>query len=155
MELQVLETHQPLLVRSYELHIDDLRKRAVIQQEIHAAEIDRLESERNEFKERAESLELANRALIHEVEASKYALAASQKRLQKKEAYGRDKQRRLDNAMKVLAEERSINCRLRESSSMKIGRLMTTSLSNPWTALALLWRVPQMLLTENSKRTRK
>jgi chromosome segregation ATPase len=180
VELQETETDRRLNPASYELHLDDLRKRVRVATEIHRAELDLLEYERNEIRakaaadtarlesnisklsaenralrDRADALELSKMTLTNEVQTLKRALDSSQAHLKRKDAYGRDKARRLDNAMKVLDSERSINRHLQASISMKLGRLITTSLRNPWTAFALLWRIPQVISTENSKRARK
>ena len=73
--------------------------------------------------------------------------------LLKKEAFGRDKARRLDNALRVSAQERSRVKSLEESSSLRIGRLITSSLKNPWAVIALAWRLPKLIFVESRNNT--
>ncbi|MDJ0351341.1 hypothetical protein [Pseudarthrobacter sp. PH31-O2] len=155
---------------------DDVEKRSRIRREIHGAERDHLQrmvadletrslEVKAAFEHRQEEYSSLNSSLllrIAELEAAEGKLEGDVMRLKnevasysrtmvKKEAYGRDKARRLDTALDVIAQERSKITNLQESSSMRIGRLITSSLKNPSAAFALIWRLPRMIYLETKK----
>lgn len=94
------------------------------------------------------NLNAAESGLKAETSDLQRKLATCRGTLTKREAYGRDKARRLDTAMQLLSQERSHVRSLQSSSSMKIGRLITRSLRRPWSAVALMWRLPKMIVVE-------
>lgn len=93
-------------------------------------------------------LNAAESGLKAETSELQKKLATCRGTLAKREAYGRDKARRLDTAMQRLNQERSRVRSLQSSSSMKIGRLITRSLRRPGSAAALIWRLPKMIVVE-------
>lgn len=159
--------------KSFEALLDDAEKRSLIKLEIQRAEQDHLqliitvledasrkakaasELERDEYADlstrlslRIAELETTAGILESEVLRLKNQLVSHSRTLTKKETFGRDKARRLDAALEVLGQERTKIKSLEESSSMKIGRLITSSLKSPWDALSLLWRLPKMIFVE-------
>jgi hypothetical protein len=163
---------------SFEGFRDDVAKRASIQLEIHGAEQDHLrriisdletsslKAETIHEQQLEESSALNTRMLLRvaDLEASeekleaqivrmKSEIASYSKTMVKKETFGRDKARRLDTALTILAQERSKITSLQESSSMRIGRLITSSLKKPRSAFALIWRLPRMIYLETKKNT--
>jgi hypothetical protein len=177
-ELQQVRADSARVTEYFEVLLDDVEKRLRIQVEIKTAEQDHLERivadlEASSIKAKS-SLELQreeysahHRRLllqIAELEATEGILRSEQlvlkneidsysRTLIKKESYGRDKARRLDTALNVLAQERSKIRSLQESSSMKIGRLITRSLKNPASAFALIWRLPRLIYLETKMTT--
>lgn len=161
---------------SFENFRDDVEKRSSIRLEIHGAEQDHLrriitehetrfleakaafERQQEEYSAlntslllKVAELETTEGKLDVEVTRLKNEIAAYSRTMVKREAYGRDKARRLDSALAVIAQERSKITNLQESSSMRIGRLITSSLRNPSAAFALIWRLPRMIYLETRK----
>jgi hypothetical protein len=172
-ELQRVRDDSTRAAKVHRALLDDAEKRSIIQLEIQLAEQDHLQRTIRNLEEaagkaqqsaerREEEYSSLNTALlikVSDLEATRVRLEATVLRLEKdlascrrtmarKESYGRDKARRLDNALKVLAQERTTRKSLQESSSMKIGRLVTSALKHPWAAVALVWRLPKMIFAE-------
>lgn len=177
-ELEQVRADSARAKSSFEGLLDDADKRSRIQLEIHAAEQDHLqrtitdleagsieakttfELQQEEYSAlntmlmlKVAELEAAEGNLQAEVRRLKNEIASYSRTLIKKEAFGRDKARRLNTALEILAQERSKIQSLQESSSMRIGRLITSSLKNPWATLALIWRLPRTIITEAKKNT--
>ncbi|WP_427007071.1 hypothetical protein [Pseudarthrobacter sp. H2] len=175
-ELQQVRADNARVRNSFEGLLDDAEKRSRIQVGIQVAEQDHLhriitDLEASSLKaktafglEQKEYSALNTRLLLQvaELEATEGNLKAEVLRLKNeiasysrtmvnKETFGRDKARRLDTALGILTQERSKIRSLQESSSMRIGRLITSSLKNPWAAVALLWRLPRMIVVETKK----
>jgi hypothetical protein len=172
-ELQRVRDDSTRAAKVHQVLLDDAEKRSLIQLEVQLAEQDHLQRTIKNLEEaagqaqetaerREEEYSSLNTALLLEVsdlEATRTRLEAKvlglesdllscRRTMARKESYGRDKARRLDNALKALAQERLARKSLQESSSMGIGRLITTSLRNPWAAVALVWRLPKMVFAE-------
>lgn len=177
-ELQHVRADSARVKESYEALIDDVEKRLRIQVEIQGAEQDQLkrivvdleassvmakasfELQREEYSAihtrlllQVADLEATEGNLKAEYLRLKNEMASYSRTMVKKESYGRDKARRLNTALEVLAQERSKITSLQESSSMKIGRLITYSLKNPAMAFALIWRLPRLIYLETRKTT--
>lgn len=101
--------------------------------------------------DRIAALDVTQKTMSTEMLELRRELAAGSRLLAKREAYGHDKARRLETALQVLREERSKMRSLQESSSLAIGRLVTKSCRNPWSALALIWRLPKGIAVEYKK----
>ena len=175
-ELGQVRADGAMVKDSFESFRDDVEKRYSIQLEIHGAEQDHLRriitdletrslEAKAAFEHRQEEYSTLNTSLllkVAELEATegklelevarlKNEIASYSRTMVKKEAYGRDKARRLDTALGVIAQERSKITNLQESSSMRIGRLITSSLKTPSAAFALIWRLPRMIYLETRK----
>lgn len=177
-EMQQVRDDSARAKKTYEGLLNDARQRSLIEIEIERAEKDHLKRSiadletaarkaQEAFKLGQEELSAVNTELLlklSDLETARGNLEATVLSLQKevvsvnrtllkKEAFGRDKARRLDNALSVLAQERSRLQRLEDSSALRIGRLITTSLRNPGAAIALVWRLPQMIFLESKNNT--
>lgn len=177
-ELQQARDDTARARKTYEGILDDAKQRSLIQIEIERAENDHLKRSIADLEAAARKaqeaftlgqaeLSAVNTELIlklSELEAVQGTLEATVQSLEKeassanrtmlkKEAFGRDKARRLDSAMKVLAQERSRLQSLENSSALRIGRLITTSLRNPGAAIALFWRLPKLIFVESRNNT--
>jgi len=177
-ELEHVRADNARVKDAFENFREDAEKRLSIQLQIHSAEQDHLQRtisaiEASSLKAKASfeqqqdeysilstrlllkvaELEETERNLEADVFRLKKEIASCSRTMVKKETFGRDKARRLDTALAVLAQERSKITNLQESSSMRIGRLITSSLKNPSSAFALIWRLPRMILLETKKKT--
>jgi hypothetical protein len=177
-ELQQVRAAGARVKSSFEARLEDAGNRSSIQLVIHGAEQDHLQriiadlesrsmKAKATFEQQQEECSASNTKLllqVAELEVTKGNLQIEFSRLKNevashcrtianKETFGRDKARRLDTALGVLAQERSTIKSLQESSSMRIGRLITSSLKSPSTAFALLWRLPSLVYQETKKNT--
>lgn len=172
-ELQYVRADNVRIKDTFEAFRDDEEKRSNIQLAIHGAEQDHLQRiildletisltakatsdrQQEEYSTlntrlllKVAELEAAEGRLEVEILRLKNETASYSRTLVRKESFGRDKARRLDTALAVLANERSKISNLQQSSSMRIGRLITSSLKHPLSAFALMWRLPRMIYQE-------